>query len=207
VRTLGFVAASLQPPPAPPAPPTPPLISVSLSLQPPLVLPQLPSGAAPPVVPPVPPAPPAPPGGEQALPIELSVTTAGIAVPPTPGVTAQPTPPVQPSPPAGARREAKQRQAAAAKSEQTGVREGIDVDRADAPNVPEAASMTRRPPDRPLAFTAPRRAAQPSAWARDALIGGGLGIAALVLAAGAMTIPVRRTPRVPAPARARGRRW
>src|SRR5205823_1334878 len=97
---------------------TPPPLNSNLSLPAPPQLPLFPAGSAPPVAPPAPPAPPPPPGTQQALPLSLSVTPVGIAVPPTPGVTAQPTPPVQPAPPSGARREAKQRQAATAKSEE-----------------------------------------------------------------------------------------
>jgi hypothetical protein len=57
-------------------------------------------------------------------------------------------------------------------------------------------------------FTAVAHREQPSAWVRDALLGGGLGIAALILALGLNTArptPRRREPELPAPAWARDR--
>jgi hypothetical protein len=69
--------------------------------------------------------------------------------------------------------------------------------------------MTRR--DRPKltpSFTLLAREAQPSAWSRGALYGGGLLLAAAVLALGFTTVrptPRRRQPSVPAPSYARRR--
>src|SRR5207248_9810388 len=136
----------------------------------------VPSPSAPPIAPPAPPAPPPPPGSQQAIPLNLSVTPVGIAVPPTPGVTAQPTPPVQPAPPSGARREAKQRQAATAKSEEGASDKAKDAagDLAGGPPATDAAHMTRRDPSRPAPSITPASVRhQPSAWSRDLLYGGG----------------------------------
>jgi hypothetical protein len=69
--------------------------------------------------------------------------------------------------------------------------------------------MTRRERDRPdPSFTTLRHSEQPSAWARNALYGGGLGIMAFVLAAGWVAgrpTPRRRPPEAPAPAFSRAR--
>jgi hypothetical protein len=66
--------------------------------------------------------------------------------------------------------------------------------------------MTRQ--DQPHPFTATRKADQPSAWPRDLLYGGGIGMAAAVLALGFIVLrprPRRRPPEVPAPAWLRDR--
>jgi hypothetical protein len=128
-----------------------------------------------------------------------------------PSVNPPAPPPVNPAPPAGgaARKEAKQRQAAAAKSEEG---EGVSSpaqenggDPANAPHSPDLTAMTRRDRDRPAAsFTPVARPAQPSAWVRGGLYGGGLGLAALAFAATWLTArPGRRAPRLPAPAESR----
>jgi hypothetical protein len=127
-------------------------------------------------------------------------------IPPSP-------PPVNPAPPSGsaARKEAKQRQAATAKSEEGGAAE-TDAQRAggdlaQAPPTARDAAFSRT--ERPHAFTAISHREQPSAWARDVLYAGGLGIAALVLALGFSIVrptPRRRSPHVPAPAWSRYRR-
>jgi hypothetical protein len=128
-------------------------------------------------------------------------------IPPSP-------PPVNPAPPSGsaAKKEARQRQAATAKSEEGGQDSasegvsGLGGDRADGPPVSKGAAMTRHGTDGRHAFTALAHPAQPSAWARDALYGGGIGIAALVLALGFTVVrptPRRRSPSAPVPAWAR----
>jgi hypothetical protein len=68
--------------------------------------------------------------------------------------------------------------------------------------------MTRHPTDQPHPFTALRRATQPSAWPRDLLYGGGIGLAALVAALGFATLRPRsrrRPPVAPVPAWLRDR--
>jgi hypothetical protein len=127
---------------------------------------------------------------------------------------------VNPAPPSGsaARKEAKQRQAATAKSEE-GAQEGVQEaggDQARSPTSIPGAEMTRH--DHPsvrrdrvkpgLSITPLRAHAQPSAWSRDLLYGGGIGIAAAVLALGFSILrprPRRRPPIVPAPAWLRDR--
>jgi hypothetical protein len=112
-------------------------------------------------------------------------------------------PVVNPAPPSGsaARKEAKQRQAATAKSEETGnaeAQEQLGGDRADAPPQATGAHMTRHEPNaatrhepvRPRPSITPLRVtAQPSAWPRDLLYGGGIGLAAAVLALGLTVAP------------------
>jgi hypothetical protein len=126
-------------------------------------------------------------------------------LPPTP-------PPVNPAPPGGsaARKEAKQRQAASAKSESAGDTAGAsgdahgNIDSAQDPG----ASMTRLD-HRQLDFTAIEHREQASDWVRDAGYAGGLlGIAGLF--AGGWMIgrprPRRRDDPRPAPAWLRVRR-
>jgi hypothetical protein len=99
-------------------------------------------------------------------------------VPPSP-------PPVNPAPPSGsaARKEAKQRQAATAKSEE-GAQQASDAagDLASSSNPDHGANMTRLDERHP--FTR----AQPSALERDLLYGGGLGVAALLMAIAFATV-------------------
>jgi hypothetical protein len=215
VRVLGFNAASLQAPTQPPPSAPPPPLNTTLQLPGPPTLPSFPTAAAPPVVPPVPPAPPPPPGGQHALPLNPTIGLVGVAVPPTTGVTAQPTPPVNPSPPSGARKEAKQHQASAAKSEEGGAQKASDAagDLNAQPGPPGGLGMSRR--DRikpaPAGFTPLSRAhaEQPSAWTTGLQWGGGIGLMALVLAFGYITAwptPRSRLPVVPAPAWLRRRR-
>jgi hypothetical protein len=146
IRVLSSTAASFSVPSAPGATPPPPPITSNLSLPTPPTLPSFPASTPTAVPPPPPPAPPPPPpSGHQGLPLSLNVTPVGVSVPPTTGVTAQPTPPVNPSPPSGARKEAKQRQAATAKSEEggdAGAAHGRS-DLAEAPHSNPGASMTR----------------------------------------------------------------
>jgi hypothetical protein len=206
-RVAAETATSLPPPPPPPPPG-----AVGPSAPPPPPPPPLPS-AGPPAPPPPPPPPPAPPPPNfgQGLPLSLSpqptpISVLGTVVPPSP-------PPVNPAPPSGsgAKKEARQRQAAAAKSEEGGS-ESADPseaqgrqDNAQTPN----ASMTRLDQTNNHPFTARARDAQPSAWARDAVAGGGLTLMALVLALGWTAMrptPRRRQPTIPAPAWARSNR-
>jgi hypothetical protein len=202
----------LPPAPLPPlhvaaaAPQAPP--SVGPINAPPLPSPGPPAATptTPPVAPPAPPAPP-PPSFGQALPLSLSpkltpVSFSGSVVPPSP-------PPVNPAPPSGsaAKKEAKQRQAATAKSEEGGGgQEAANEAQQGGDN--GSMSMTRRK-NEPLQYTARVRNAQPSAWSRDLLYGGGLIMGGLVLALGWTTVrptPRRRQPTVPAPAWARTNR-
>jgi hypothetical protein len=64
--------------------------------------------------------------------------------------------------------------------------------------------MTRRNTERAApSFTITAQHAQPSAWSRDALYGGSLAVAVLVLALGFTVVrptPRRRSPELPAPA-------
>jgi hypothetical protein len=233
VLAAGAAAAPASPPPPPPPPPpgsASPLTPALPGLPPPGA-----PGAAPPPAPPAPPPPPPPPGFSQGVPLSLASPVTPISVqasviPPTP-------PPIQPAPPSGgaARKEAKQRQAAAAKSEEGSdegagqdAQSGSGVGRVDTASSPESlpgAAMTRRtPPDaamtrrdrsRPAASITPiRRGGQPSEWSRDLLYGGGLSLTALVLALGFSGLrPMRRRRLPPAPARvwsessSRRRRW
>jgi hypothetical protein len=137
-------------------------------------------------------------------------------VPPTTGVAAQPTPPVNPSPPGGARKEAKQHQASAAKSEEgssqgAGEAQNLGGDLANSPDRAPGAAFTRYRADRARAgsFTGVAHASQPSAWVTGLEWGGGIGLMALALALGFTTLrptPRRGPPVVPAPAWVRYRR-
>jgi hypothetical protein len=179
------------PPPAPPAPPPPPASTAS----------------APPA--PAPPNAPPPPSIPQQEPLSLNVQLHDIGITPSPIPPSAPV--VNPAPPSGsaARKEAKQRQAATAKSEERASEaqeQGGDL--ADRP--PGATgtigNVTRRSDHHP--FTALQKTSQPSAWPRDLLYGGGIGLAALVVALGFATVrptPRRRIPPVAAPAWARRR--
>jgi hypothetical protein len=206
-------AAPAPPPPPSSAPPTPPEVATPN-------LPQLPNLAAPPPVnpitppsPPPPPAPPPPPNQPAPLPLALQAKLSPIGinatvVPPSP-------PPVNPAPPSGsaARKEAKQRQAATAKSEEGSVGEqtqqagGDLVQGRTEPRdafTRQPAEMSRRAVDRPVpSYTITTVRSQPSAWARDLGFGGGLIAAALLLAFCSTIVrptPRGRAPRVPAPA-------
>jgi hypothetical protein len=124
-----------------------------------------------------------------------------------------PTPPVNPAPPGGARREARQRQAAAQKSgadnEEQSEAQGLGGDLADGKPIAKGSAFTRHDRTKPEpSFTAVARADQPSAWAQGALCSGGITLMAAVLAFGFTTIrpgPRRGTPDVPAPAFSRVR--
>jgi hypothetical protein len=215
IRVLGLSAASIQAPPQAPPPATPPPpAAIGLNVPAPPAIPTFPSATALPIAPPAPLAPPPPPASTNPLPLSLSLNLSGVAVPPTPGVSAQPTPPVNPAPPGGARKEARQKQAATAKSEEgesSGVQERAGVDTAEGPYNPSA--FTRRDRIAPAAdgFTPLHHRAQPSAWTTGLQWGGGIGLMALALALGFTT--VRPTPRrrpgadvTPAPAYVHRRR-
>ena len=146
------------------------------------------------------------------MPLNLSLKVSGLNIAPQMSTFPPPAPPVNPAPPGGARKEARQRQAAVAKSEQGGDGKGEDSEahgRQDAVDSPNSA-MTRLDQGKGgMAFTAYEQREQPSAWARGALYGGGLTLAALLLAmtwTAAGPRARRRTPEVPAPAYARRRR-
>jgi hypothetical protein len=198
-RVLAAPAASL--PSVQPPPNLPPL---NLQVPPPPQLPTLPPLNATATRPPTPPVPPPPPANPSASALSIAPAAVGLNVAPPAPVIPPPAPPIQPAPPGGARREARQRQAAAARSEESSQEGGADsqaeVDPVDGKSFP----ATRLPGGKDgLAFTAIQRHDQPSAWARGALYGGGLGLAALVLAFGWTTLrptPRRRTPALPAPA-------
>jgi hypothetical protein len=192
---------ALPPPPANPAQPPQPNPPAVEALAPP-VLPNLTAAT-----PPAPPVPPTPPPAQSQTPLDLNLAPTALDVTPPTAVSQPPTPPVNPAPPSGARREARQRQAAAQKS-------GADADEGseaqelggDLANSPDAEIGTQAATRHKHEFTALTDRDQPSAWARDALLGGGIGIAALVLALGLRTArptPRRREPEVPAPAWAR----
>jgi hypothetical protein len=197
------VSGTLPPPPPPPPPPAPP------------APPPPPAATAAPPPAPAPPNAPPPPSIPQQEPLSLNVQLHDIGITPSPIPPSAPV--VNPAPPSGsaARKEAKQRQAATAKSEEGVSEPGSEVERADSPMAPPGTSaMTRHEHPftrRQLAGPAPsmtiqQRADQPSAWPRELLYGAGIGLAGLVLALGFATLrptPRRRPPEAPAPAWAR----
>jgi hypothetical protein len=192
-------------PPGPPAPtPTP------TPAPPPFpTLPSMPglNLQNPQTTPPPPPAPPPPPVSPAASALQLNTAPVGLNVAPAATVIPPPAPPIQPAPPGGARREARQRQAAAAKSEEGGG-DAAGQESSNGSDGNKQAS-TRLDHPRDLAFTAHAERHQPSAWSRDLLYGGGLGLVALTLALGWSIMrpgPRRRQPELPAPAWARARR-
>ena len=223
------------PPPPPPPPATPPgspLTTQSLQAPAPPELPSLPTinAAAPPPAPslnappppPPPPAPPPAPPQQQPLPLNVSAKVQAVSI--VPSVNPPAPPPVNPAPPGGAaaRKEAKQKQAAVAKSEEgdsVGAEtQGLGGDKAESPLSPQGSEMTRHQPleatrraaDRPTGSFSPIVRPDPaSAWSRGALYGGGLGLATLALMLGFSVLrprPRRRPPEVPAPAWNRVRR-
>jgi hypothetical protein len=210
IRVLSAAAAApSQPPPAAPPPP----ISANLSFPSPPPLPTIPTVSSAPTTPPVPPPVPPPPPQQVGSALNLNLDVAGLSITPPAAPVPQPAPPINPAPPGGARKEAKQRQAAVAKSEEGGgeSNEGVDpsdaqarVNEVSSPNSytrPGGADSVQR-----YDFTAAERRSQPSAWSRGALYGGALGLMALTLAIGFTTVrptPRRRPPELPAPAWAR----
>jgi hypothetical protein len=205
-RVLSSVPTAL--PPTPPAQiPNPPQLNLTFPTAP--SLPNL-SLNSPQTQPPAPPAPPAPPVSPAATALEISAAPVGLNVAPPATVIPPPAPPIQPAPPGGARREARQRQAAVAKSEEGGGAEGAgqESDGGGGEGANQSAS-TRLDQRRDYAFTTAEHRNQPSAWSRELLYGGGLGLAALILALGWGTLrpgPRSRSPEVPAPPWARTRR-
>jgi hypothetical protein len=152
---------------------------------------------------PGPPAPPALPSAPVAPASKLGPTAS--ALPDIPRVSPVPpkAPPAKPAPKVLASREARQAQAASAPiddpapeaADESELREPVWVDLADAPSMPPGAATTRREPRRPdLPMTAIRSDHQPSAWVRGALYGGGLTLAAFILASGWLLVrPSRRS--------------
>jgi hypothetical protein len=200
------VSGTLPPPPPPPPPPAPP------------APPPPPAATAAPPPTPAPPNAPPPPSIPQQEPLSLNVQLHDVGITPSPIPPSAPV--VNPAPPSGsaARKEAKQRQAATAKSEEGATQEEpSSVDLAEGRPGAPGAQMTRhehpsvrRRVTRPLPSLTPLSGqVQPSAWSRDLLYGGGVGLAAIVLALGWATVrptPRRRRPELPAPAWVRRRR-
>jgi hypothetical protein len=196
-------AAPAPPPPPSSAPPTPPEVASPNLPQLPSLSPPPPVAAVTPPTPPPPPAPPPPPSQPTPLPLALQAKLSPVGinatvVPPSP-------PPVNPAPPSGsaARKEAKQKQAATAKSEEGGEARAQDA-AGDLADSPPGGTGTVHPATRISG------GGQPSAWTRDLLYGGSLSLAALILALGFTVVrpgPRRREPRLPAPAWNRFRRW
>jgi hypothetical protein len=208
------------PPPPPPPPGLPQIPQVDVpQIPPPPAIPQLTAATPPELQPPAPPAPPPP--SQQPAPLDLSVAPPGVSISTPTALIQPPTPPVNPAPPGGARREARQRQAAAQKGgadggeEGSGGADGQSADLADSPPSAHGTSnMTRID-----AIAGPRRKPEPSftslsreragSGGQAALYGGGITLAALVLALGYGTLrptPRRRPPEVPAPAFSRTRK-
>jgi hypothetical protein len=197
-RPLGTVPAALPPTPNTPIP-TPP--NLNLTFPPAPGLPNL-NLNMPQTTPPPPPPPPPPPVSPAASALQITPAPVGLNVAPAATVIPPPAPPIQPAPPGGARREARQRQAAAAKSEE-GADQSASQETTNNNGGDGANAATRRDPPRDLAFTAHTERHQASAWTRDLLYAGGLGLGALTLALGFSLLrpgPRRRQPTLPAPA-------
>ena len=211
-QPLRLTDAAPPPPPAPPATPATPISSTTLQTPQAPQFPSLPtvnpagpppapSLNAPPPPPAPPPAPPVPPQ-QQPQPLALGAKVQAVAI--VPSVNPPAPPPVNPAPPGGAaaRKEAKQRQAATAKSEEgssDGAQEASGESGGEAPYEPtNRASMTRHE------FSALRPEPRAS-WSTGALYGGGLTLAALALALAGTALPRSRDRRdrgvLPAPAR------
>jgi hypothetical protein len=123
-------------------------------------------------------------------------------------------PQIKPAPKVGVRREpAAQEMGVAATDPQYVVldelvdpRDPLLVDIGDGPPLPHGAAATRKDTRRTdLAMTALTHGSHPSTWGRDALYGGGLVIAGLVLASGWMIM--RPGTRRPSAAVAESRPW
>jgi hypothetical protein len=209
--------ASPPPPAAPPGAAASPLSSQTIQAPQPPELPSLPAAQAPPTpaapspnAPPPPPAPPpAPPVPPQQQPQPLALGAKVQAVAIVPSVNPPAPPPVNPAPPGGAaaRKEAKQRQAATAKSEEGAGSEGAaesDSQSGVNPVTDHTDGSSRLGNDR-HAFTRVDHAGGLSPLGRGAIYTGGLTLAALLLAGawGVGRPTPRRGPRdLPAPARA-----
>ncbi|MDX6662653.1 MAG: hypothetical protein QOG09_755, partial [Solirubrobacterales bacterium] len=209
------------PPPPPPPPPSPGNQLPTINLPGAPAIPNLPLGAG--LVPPTAPAPPPPPGASTATPLNLFLNAPGINLSPQSTVVPPPAPPIQPAPPGGARKEARQKQAATQDSGadsggETGASAEDSQSRVNLGNDPSQSAtrldnaFSRRDGSAPLQSFTPAHRSQPSAWARDLQWGGGIALMALVLSFGWLTVrptPRRREPELPAPAWARsnGRRY
>ncbi|MDX6662262.1 MAG: hypothetical protein QOG09_364, partial [Solirubrobacterales bacterium] len=207
------------PPPPPPPPPAPNGQLPQINLPTPPVPPSVPLDAG--LVAPPPPAVPPPPGASSATPLNLFLNGPGLNIAPQSTVVPPPAPPIQPAPPGGARKEARQKQAATQDSgagtdeASSGAVDPGDaqgrIDSADSPNQmtrSDSAFSRHDGSDRGSPYVMTHRG-QPSAWARDLQWGGGLTLMALVLAFGWITVrptPRRRQPELPAPAWNRSRR-
>jgi hypothetical protein len=212
---VAAIAATSPPPPPSAPPPAPPTVGTPTLPQLP-GLPGLPPLNTPPPAAPPPPAgapPPAPPASQAPSALSISVSPQSVGFAPPSGVVPPPAPPINPAPPGGARREAKAKQPAAAKSAEGSSEEGSDIQKSggDLANGPTGSdhAMTRHDYRRPRATFMVVGSHQPSAWSRDALYGGGLLLAAAILALGYTAVrptPRRRSPTLPAPAWARSRR-
>jgi hypothetical protein len=199
VRVLTTVPGNLPPTPVTPISNPP---NLNLTFPSPPALPTL-VASLPQAQPPPPPPPPPPPASPTASALQITASPVGLNVAPAATVIPPPAPPIQPAPPGGARREARQRQAAAAKSEEGSADAGAGQ---EAGNGDGKSAATRLDQPRDLAFTAAHHRGQPSAWSRDLLYGGGLGLAALTLALGWSLMrptPRRRATEIPSPAWAR----
>jgi hypothetical protein len=173
-------------------------------IPPPPAIPQLTAATPPELQPPAPPAPPPP--SQQPAPLDLSVAPPGVSISTPTALIQPPTPPVNPAPPGGARREARQRQAAAQKggadSEESSETQNLGGDQANKPNGARGAEMTRLD----HSFTRYAPSAESSPWGTGLLYGGGMTLLALAMAFGwthGRPTPKRREPELPAPAWAR----
>jgi hypothetical protein len=215
---VAAIAATSPPPPPSAPPPAPPLVGTPTLPQLP-GLPGLPPLNTPPPAAPPPPAgapPPAPPASQAPSALSISISPQSVGFAPPSGVVPPPAPPINPAPPGGARREAKAKQPAAAKSQEGSSgdeAQGSGGDLAQERPSGDGSAMTRRDRTK-LApsftfLTGSHARPQASAWSRDALYGGGLLLMAAVLALGYTTVrptPRRRRPELPAPAWVRNQR-
>jgi hypothetical protein len=211
------------PPPPPPPPPPPGNQLPQINLPAPPAIPSLPIDAG--LVPPVPPGLPPPPGASSATPLNLFLSTPGINLSPQSTVVPPPAPPIQPAPPGGARKEARQKQAATQDSgaDSSGdekssdaagdlAQDGLDrsmTRRAMPESGRESMGFSRADRTRPgQSFTTLSARAHRGDSTPTALYIGGITLLALTLALGythARPTPRRRTPELPAPAYARSR--
>jgi hypothetical protein len=158
---------------------------------------------APQARPPVPQAPTTPPAPHSASTADGQATPLGAAHVPRVSPVPPSAPPAHPAPQVSLRRRPAQQESPGAAAEDPAVEVGDEdpdlheplwvPDLAQAPAMPPGAASTRRDP---LPMTAVRTAAQPSAWARDALYGGALTLAALILTTGWLGVRPRRRPGV-----------
>ena len=176
VLSTGVSSLPSTPPPAPP----PPIATLALTFPAPPVIPGMPPLSSSPVNPPTPPVPPPPPASVAPTALDLVATPVGLNVPPQTSPIPPPSPPIQPAPPGGARKEARQRQAAVAKSEE-GSGEGAGEGESAGENGSSQSYSRHDIRREPLAFTAVARREQPSAWARGLAYGGGITVMAFLL--------------------------